>query len=282
MCATRASPIARTSASIWAGSAGPGSRTASVVVADQERVGAVEGETARDCRAVTRRTPGATVTASPVARLEIAVEFQRSCVRLSCRCGRVLSIGVGDEEGRGRFDMSAIAVSRPLVGRFIPEEGAARIAALAGFAMLGSLILWASAKISVPFWPVPMTLQTGAVALLAAAYGWRLGLATVVLYLLEGRDRPAGLRGHAAKGIGLAYMVGTDRRLPARLRGRRRAGRLAGRARLRPQPVQALRRHGARRRDRVRARAPLARLGRSAGTSRCSPTASTRSSSAIW
>jgi biotin transport system substrate-specific component len=105
--------------------------------------------------------------------------------------------------------MSAIAVSRPLVGHFIPEEGTARIVALAGFAVLGSLILWASAKISVPFWPVPMTLQTGAVALLAAAYGWRLGAATVVLYLLEGAVGLPVFEGTPAKGIGLAYMVGT-------------------------------------------------------------------------
>ena len=105
--------------------------------------------------------------------------------------------------------MSAIAVSRPLVGHFIPAEGSARTLALAGFAILGSLILWASAKISVPFWPVPMTLQTGAVALLAAAYGWRLGAATVVLYLLEGAVGIPVFEGTPAKGIGLAYMVGT-------------------------------------------------------------------------
>ena len=105
--------------------------------------------------------------------------------------------------------MSAVAVARPLVGRFIPDEGAARIAALAGFAVLGSLILWASAKISVPFWPVPMTLQTGAVALLAAAYGWRLGAATVVLYLLQGALGIPVFEGTPAKGIGLAYMIGT-------------------------------------------------------------------------
>jgi biotin transport system substrate-specific component len=105
--------------------------------------------------------------------------------------------------------MSAIAVSRPLVGHFIPAEGSARMLALAGFAILGSLILWASAKISVPFWPVPMTLQTGAVALLAAAYGWRLGPATVVLYLLEGAVGIPVFEGTPAKGIGLAYMVGT-------------------------------------------------------------------------
>jgi biotin transport system substrate-specific component len=105
--------------------------------------------------------------------------------------------------------MKAFAISQPLVGRFIPAEGSARTLALVGFAILGSLILWASAKISVPFWPVPMTLQTGAVALLAAAYGWRLGAATVVLYLLEGAVGIPVFEGTPAKGIGLAYMVGT-------------------------------------------------------------------------
>jgi len=105
--------------------------------------------------------------------------------------------------------MSAAVLKQPLVGRFVPDEGAARIAALAGFAILGSLILWASAKISVPFWPVPMTLQTGAVALIGAAYGWRLGAATVLLYLLEGALGLPVFEGTPAKGIGIAYMLGT-------------------------------------------------------------------------
>jgi biotin transport system substrate-specific component len=103
--------------------------------------------------------------------------------------------------------MSDVAAARPLIGRLIPDEGAARMAALAGFAVLGSLLLWASAKVSVPFWPVPMTLQTGVVALLAAAYGWRLGLATVLLYLAEGAAGLPVFQG-TPPGIGLAYMVG--------------------------------------------------------------------------
>ncbi len=104
--------------------------------------------------------------------------------------------------------MNAIALEGPLVGRFIPEESTKRIAALVGFAILGSLILWASAKIHVPFWPVPMTLQTGAVALIAAAYGARLGFATVVLYLLEGAVGMPVFSGTPEQGIGLAYMLG--------------------------------------------------------------------------
>ena len=104
--------------------------------------------------------------------------------------------------------MAAITLSRPLVGRFIPDEGLPRLAALAFFAVLGSLILWASAKISVPFWPVPMTLQTGAVMLIGAAYGWRLGVATVVLYLAEGAAGLPVFQGTPQQGIGLAYMLG--------------------------------------------------------------------------
>ena len=104
--------------------------------------------------------------------------------------------------------MSGAALSRPLVGSVIPDEGIGRIAALAGFAVLGTLILWASAKVSVPFWPVPMTLQTGAVALLAAAYGWRLGLATVLLYLGEGAVGLPVFTGTPQQGIGVAYMLG--------------------------------------------------------------------------
>ncbi len=104
--------------------------------------------------------------------------------------------------------MSAVALSKPLVGRFIPGEGIARAAALMGFAVLGSLILWASAKVSVPFWPVPMTLQTGAVALLAAAYGWRLGLATVLLYLGEGALGLPVFQGTPQQGLGAGYMLG--------------------------------------------------------------------------
>jgi biotin transport system substrate-specific component len=54
-----------------------------------------------------------------------------------------------------------------------------------------------------------MTLKTGAVALIAGAYGSRLGAATVALYLLEGAIGLPVFEGTPAKGVGLAYMVGT-------------------------------------------------------------------------
>ena len=53
-------------------------------------------------------------------------------------------------------------------------------------AVAGSLIVAAAAQVKVPFWPVPMTLQTMAVLLVGGAYGMRLGAATIGLYMLEG------------------------------------------------------------------------------------------------
>lgn len=72
----------------------------------------------------------------------------------------------------------------------------------------GSLVLWVSAKIKVPFYPVPMTLQTLALFGIAAAYGMRLGVATVALYLIEGALGLPVFAGTPEKGIGIAYMFG--------------------------------------------------------------------------
>lgn len=104
--------------------------------------------------------------------------------------------------------MAAIATDGPFVGRWLPDRGVERLLAAAGFAVLGSLVLWASAKVSVPFWPVPMNLQTMAVAGLAALYGSRLGALTVALYLAEGAVGLPVFTGAPAQGIGVAYMLG--------------------------------------------------------------------------
>ena len=53
------------------------------------------------------------------------------------------------------------------------------------FALLGSIVLAVSSKIKIPFYPVPMTMQTLVVLILGICYGWKLGLATVSLYLFE-------------------------------------------------------------------------------------------------
>ena len=75
-------------------------------------------------------------------------------------------------------------------------------------AVAGSGLLWLSAKVQVPFWPVPMTLQSMVVLMLGATLGWRLGLATVGLYLLEGAAGLPVFAGTPEKGLGLLYMAG--------------------------------------------------------------------------
>ena len=70
-----------------------------------------------------------------------------------------------------------------LSDRLWPSTGLARNAALA---LAGSLLVAAAAQVNVPMLPVPMTLQTLAVLVIGAAYGARLGAATLALYALEG------------------------------------------------------------------------------------------------
>ncbi|MFL5332166.1 MAG: biotin transporter BioY [Geminicoccaceae bacterium] len=75
-------------------------------------------------------------------------------------------------------------------------------------ALLGTLLLWVSAKVQVPFWPVPMTMQTAVVLLIGAVYGPSLGAATVGVYLLEGALGLPVLAGTPERGSGLPYMLG--------------------------------------------------------------------------
>ncbi len=86
-----------------------------------------------------------------------------------------------------------------------PSSSASRLARLATLAIGGTLVLALSAKIEVPFYPVPMTLQTLAVLALGAAYGARLAAATLALYLLEGL---VGLPVFAGALAGPGYLAG--------------------------------------------------------------------------
>ena len=70
------------------------------------------------------------------------------------------------------------------------------------------MILTVSAKMHVPLWPVPITMQTFAVLVIGATYGARLGALTVLLYLAEGALGLPVFSGTPEKGIGVAYMVG--------------------------------------------------------------------------
>ena len=86
-----------------------------------------------------------------------------------------------------------------------PSRAPLRLVRAAMLTIGGTLLLAASAKAQVPFYPVPMTLQTLAVLAIGAAYGARLAGATLLLYLGEGL---AGLPVFAGAGAGPSYMAG--------------------------------------------------------------------------
>tara|TARA_B110001452_G_C15054117_1_gene368059 strand:- start:44 stop:595 length:552 start_codon:yes stop_codon:yes gene_type:complete len=75
-------------------------------------------------------------------------------------------------------------------------------------ALIGSIILAVSSKIKIPFYPVPMTMQTLVVLMIGIAFGWKLGLATISLYLFEGIIGLPVFSGTPEKGIGLVYFTG--------------------------------------------------------------------------
>lgn len=72
----------------------------------------------------------------------------------------------------------------------------------------GTILLWLSAKIQVPLQPVPITMQTLVVLVLGVAYGWRLGAATMALYLLEGAVGLPVFAGGWSEGGGFHLLYG--------------------------------------------------------------------------
>ena len=108
--------------------------------------------------------------------------------------------------------MNTTAVQAPtlvdLIWPAAPTGGSARLVRHILLAVGGSLALWASAKVNIPFHPVPQTLQTLVVLSIGMAYGWRLGGATLLLYLAEGALGLPVFANTPERGIGITYMLG--------------------------------------------------------------------------
>ena len=91
-----------------------------------------------------------------------------------------------------------------LINRIFPTSGFNKYIKNILLIIFGSVLLTISAKIQVPFWPVPMTMQTFVIFLIGTTYGWRMSFFTVLLYLLEGAlGFPV-----FAKGGGIIYLLG--------------------------------------------------------------------------
>lgn len=102
--------------------------------------------------------------------------------------------------------MSATAI-HPTLARRLTGNSNVLIRNVA-LAIAGSLALWVSAKIQVPFYPVPVTMQTFVVLAMGMAFGSRLAVASVALYLAQGALGLPVFAGTPEKGIGLAYIMG--------------------------------------------------------------------------
>lgn len=94
-------------------------------------------------------------------------------------------------------------LSQPILGNALFPQ--ARLLKRVLLVIGGSLALTLSAKVQVPFWPVPITMQSMVALLIGMAFGWRLGALTILAYLAEGA---AGLPVFAGVAAGPAYLAG--------------------------------------------------------------------------
>ena len=90
----------------------------------------------------------------------------------------------------------------------IKQNSQTKIIKLFSIILLGSVVLAISAKIKIPFYPVPMTMQTFVVLFLGISLGYKIGLATISLYLLEGILGLPVFSNSPERGIGLVYFTG--------------------------------------------------------------------------
>ncbi|MER8689034.1 MULTISPECIES: biotin transporter BioY [unclassified Mesorhizobium] len=105
--------------------------------------------------------------------------------------------------------MAIATTMRPLISLALPEKGAARLAGQLLLAIAGTLLLILSAKTKVMLGPVDISMQTLAIFLIAASFGMRLGVATLLLYMVEGALGLPVFQSTPEKGIGIAYMLGS-------------------------------------------------------------------------
>ena len=83
-----------------------------------------------------------------------------------------------------------------------------QIIKLLAIIFFGSILLAVSEKVKIPFYPVPMTMQTFTVLLLGVSFGYKIGLATIILYLMEGIIGLPVFSNSPERGVGFVYFTG--------------------------------------------------------------------------
>ena len=104
--------------------------------------------------------------------------------------------------------MALALTNKVLVDAIAPRDGTQLLIKQAALVVLGIAVLAIAAKIKVPMWPVPVTMGTFAVLTIGAAYGARLGLVTILGYMIIGALGFDVFAGSSAQAYGLTYMMG--------------------------------------------------------------------------
>lgn len=104
--------------------------------------------------------------------------------------------------------MALALTNKVLTQAIAPREGTQLLIKQAALVVLGVAVLAIAAKIKVPMWPVPITMGTFAVLTIGAAYGARLGLVTILGYMIVGALGFDVFAGSSAEAYGLTYMMG--------------------------------------------------------------------------
>ena len=104
--------------------------------------------------------------------------------------------------------MALALTNKVLTEAIAPRQGTQLLIKQAALVVLGIAVLAVAAKIKVPMWPVPITMGTFAVLTIGAAYGARLGLVTILGYMIVGALGFDVFAGSSAEAYGLTYMMG--------------------------------------------------------------------------
>jgi len=82
----------------------------------------------------------------------------------------------------------ALTLTTPntILGALEPKADSSKAISTLFTVLAGTIFLAVSARVNIPLIPVPVTFQTLVVAALAAAFGWRIAVATVAAYIAEG------------------------------------------------------------------------------------------------
>lgn len=105
--------------------------------------------------------------------------------------------------------MASTPTTNTIASLALPQNPALRLATQVALAVAGTIILTIAAKTKVPLGIVDMNLGTLAVMAVGVAFGWRLAVATLLLYLAEGAAGLPVFQGTPEKGLGIAYMLGS-------------------------------------------------------------------------